>query len=114
MIELTSEYWDCECDTDYIHPSPQDKCEICDTTREEQPDSRVNEVLEAGFEIEDRQLTNDEYNELKWLYSGYYSDTMILSPRELYKMTLLENKASEDQVSELLEKFGKSIDSEFN
>lgn len=50
-IQTTEKYWDCECEKDYIHPKTQDKCTICGALAEEQPDSRVNEVLEQGFPI---------------------------------------------------------------
>lgn len=43
-VETTSEYWDCECETDYIHSKKIKVCERCNTNSEEQPDSRVAEV----------------------------------------------------------------------
>jgi hypothetical protein len=47
----TIQYWDCECETDYIHPRSQDNCEKCKATREDSPDSRVLEVYEAKLEL---------------------------------------------------------------
>lgn len=38
------DFWDCECKTNYIHPKEQPQCEICGSVREEQPDSRMNEI----------------------------------------------------------------------
>ncbi len=36
------DYWDCECDDNYIHPKTQTICFSCDTLRNESPDSRLN------------------------------------------------------------------------
>ena len=43
-IETTEEYWDCECDKDYIHPKNESFCLKCGTTAEDSPDSRIEEV----------------------------------------------------------------------
>jgi hypothetical protein len=48
-ILTTEKYWDCECLNDFIHPKSQKKCGKCGVVEEEQPDSRVNEVLAEGF-----------------------------------------------------------------
>ncbi len=38
-------FWDCECDTNYIHnKSEKTHCSICDCYEEDQPDSMENEV----------------------------------------------------------------------
>lgn len=42
--ETTSDFWDCECETEYIHHSGQSCCTKCGAIREECPDSRVTEV----------------------------------------------------------------------
>jgi hypothetical protein len=52
MSETTSEYWDCGCDDDYIHPANHFRCPICGVSREEQPDSKVEEVIEKGFPLD--------------------------------------------------------------
>jgi len=44
-IITTDKYWDCECDSDYIHPASEKTCQLCGAEREEQPDSRLEEVL---------------------------------------------------------------------
>jgi len=41
---LSPDFWDCECEKDYIHSRKTLHCSRCGTTEEEQPDSRVNEV----------------------------------------------------------------------
>ena len=43
---LVSNFWDCECDQNFIHrKSTTPKCEVCGTQHEDQPDSRANEIL---------------------------------------------------------------------
>ncbi len=44
-IILTPEYWDCECEKDYIHPKSQKSCKICGAKSHSQPDARANEVM---------------------------------------------------------------------
>jgi len=45
-IETTPDYWDCECEESYIHKKSDSlKCAKCGATQDEQPDSRVEEVL---------------------------------------------------------------------
>ena len=45
--ELSTEYWDCECDSFYIHPNSVDECLACGAKREEMPDSHQCEVDEG-------------------------------------------------------------------
>ena len=41
----TDDYWDCECEDNYINKkSEKEYCGWCDANMEDQPDSRVNEV----------------------------------------------------------------------
>ena len=45
MIELNENYWDCECEEDYIHEKAKKKyCVKCNTLHFNQPDSRQNEI----------------------------------------------------------------------
>ncbi len=50
-IELTDEYWDCECENDYIHLRSEETCPVCKALQEDQPSSHVSEVLRNGFVI---------------------------------------------------------------
>lgn len=50
-IQTTSEYWDCECNTNYIHPRAISACPVCGCVKDDQPDSIVSEVIKAGFGI---------------------------------------------------------------
>jgi len=38
------DYWDCECEHNYIHPASTTKCGICKAEAEDQPDSIQSEV----------------------------------------------------------------------
>ena len=42
--ETTPEYWDCECEEEYIHPAGQPCCTKCGAVREDCPDSRLAEI----------------------------------------------------------------------
>lgn len=42
--ETTSDFWDCECEEEYIHHSGQPCCTKCGAIREDCPDSRLSEV----------------------------------------------------------------------
>lgn len=43
-FKLSDDYWDCECVHDYIHPNTEDVCDKCKALREDQPDSRLDEI----------------------------------------------------------------------
>lgn len=43
-IELSPDYWDCECKYFYIHSNREEVCPRCDALRDEMPSSRVNEI----------------------------------------------------------------------
>jgi len=47
----TEDFWDCECEHNYIHPSGEgtNECKICGVQRNTSPDSRVEEVKKAGL-----------------------------------------------------------------
>ena len=45
MIKTNPNYWDCECESNYIHKKTETKhCVKCDTYEDEQPDSREDEI----------------------------------------------------------------------
>lgn len=48
-VETTEEYWDCECATNFIHPKTVAECLRCGAQRDDQPDSRVSEVIAHGL-----------------------------------------------------------------
>ncbi len=41
------DFWDCECEKNYIRPKKVNQCLMCGAIRENQPDSRANEVYKA-------------------------------------------------------------------
>ena len=43
---LTPLFWDCECEDTYIHSKEVTQCDRCDAHVDEQPESRLSEVLE--------------------------------------------------------------------
>jgi superfamily II helicase len=52
---LTPDFWDCECESNFIHRKTESFCKVCQRLAEEQPDSRVNEV---------KKILESEYNEI--------------------------------------------------
>lgn len=38
-------YWDCECEHDFIHPKTEKDCIKCGAIQEEAPDSITTEVI---------------------------------------------------------------------
>lgn len=46
-------YWDCECQTRYIHPKTNFTCPLCGAVPNEQPDSLMNEVANPSLWAED-------------------------------------------------------------
>ena len=100
-VVLTSQYWDCECEAEYIRfRCSQEECPICGAVREEQPDSRVNEVLAAGLSLMDEQ--EDEQEDPRWVQSiqgllGSYS------PFDVKKvLDEMQEQAKEDPVEKVL------------
>lgn len=50
-IELTGDFWDCACDTHFIHHRTLADCPLCETQGEDAPDSRINEVAQHVGEV---------------------------------------------------------------
>jgi len=46
-IPLTADFWDCECETGFVHHRTEARCPRCGASREEQPNSRAWEVFAA-------------------------------------------------------------------
>ena len=76
-IITTPDYWDCECENNYIHPRKHDECKVCGSIEEEQPESRLSEVYEQLF-IDNRPLTNEILEELgfddEFFHTGFDCD----------------------------------------
>ena len=60
-------FWNCECETDYIHPENHDHCLICGAVAENQPASQASEVQEylAEFGLTFPKVTNFEDGHLE-------------------------------------------------
>jgi hypothetical protein len=43
-IILNLEYWDCECEENFIHLINEKVCSVCNTRQENQPNSRESEI----------------------------------------------------------------------
>ena len=50
-IETTPDYWDCECEDQYIHPNSERICDRCSCVREDQPNSRISELYEMHYKL---------------------------------------------------------------
>jgi len=75
-IELTDEYWDCECEKNFIHLRSQESCPVCKAEQEDQPDSRVSEVLKNGFVIagQESEAANAKKLALEWMKNNVKVD----------------------------------------
>lgn len=59
--ETTPEYWDCECEEEYIHLAGQPCCTKCGAVREDCPDSRLAEIKpENMYRGKDENNTDDK------------------------------------------------------
>lgn len=45
-ITLSENHWDCECEKNYIHSVEVLHCPICGSDKEDQPNSRIEEMKE--------------------------------------------------------------------
>lgn len=54
-IELSPDFWDCECRYFYIHSKREESCPRCGVHRDEMPDSRINEIehfMNLGMQVD--------------------------------------------------------------
>ena len=58
-ILLNPDYWDCECEKNYIHEAKQKRCRKCGSRRDEMPDSRQNEIDEGTHFHKSKNDTSD-------------------------------------------------------
>ena len=47
-------YWDCECRNNFIHPHCVSRCKHCGVYADEQPDSRIAEIIKQLL-LEEKQ-----------------------------------------------------------
>lgn len=43
-MELSRDFWDCECVGEYIQPNTLEACPRCGAMRDEQPPARIDEI----------------------------------------------------------------------
>lgn len=43
-LTINLEYWDCECESDFIHSISENICSVCNSEKENNPNSRENEI----------------------------------------------------------------------
>lgn len=60
-IITTPLFWDCNCEDEFIRSAEEDQCYACGATRENSPDSRIEEVI--LFHIE-WKLDEDLYQQV--------------------------------------------------
>jgi len=54
---LSSLYWDCECESYFMHPMAVEECERCDALQSEWPQSRLNEMITGNNFAVDRPVS---------------------------------------------------------
>ena len=60
-IVTVDEFWDCECEMNYIHRKSKERvCTKCGCEEADMPDSRLNEIELLAPDL----LTSEEHNEL--------------------------------------------------
>ena len=99
-IELSLNYWDCECVHHYIHPNCVYTCELCGSLQDEQPPSRVTEVIQLYPDMEGWYTENNQKASIMKTTTQQYQDKfMHLAPTVLrvsynalqQQVTYLEN-----------------------
>jgi hypothetical protein len=70
----TRDYWDCECETDYIHPRRKKRCKKCRAYWFNCPESRISEV-EAHLEAKKQEKIEKERTRKK--YNDYQLEEMM-------------------------------------
>ncbi len=51
-MDTNPNYWDCDCDINYIHPKTVPVCPRCEARAETQPDARQEEIDLYGVEAD--------------------------------------------------------------
>ena len=64
-LSTVIEFWDCECESDYIHKSRVKYCKRCQCHKDDQPNSHLDEVIEFYPEVMQWNWTDVEGNEIE-------------------------------------------------
>ena len=67
--QLSSDYWDCQCEENFIQPNAIEKCPHCEACRDEMPDSRQ-------YEVEQGKMFNKVCGTCKYL-GVVFDDTYV-------------------------------------
>ena len=62
-FETNPQYWECNCEENYIHKIPNNYCPLCKAERRYQPDSRQNEIDEYYDSNTDEAQYNGDIEE---------------------------------------------------
>jgi len=97
-ISTTDKYWDCECEKNFIRPKEFVNCATCGSCKDEQPDSRVNELIALGFSLPDESWNDIPAFNVKKLGIDWLRQN--LEPKEDWP---------EDQWAELSDDFSMNV-----
>lgn len=51
FVELDHNFWDCSCESNYIHPIGETGCDKCGASVQTSPSSRASEVKEYKMDL---------------------------------------------------------------
>ena len=62
MITTTTKFWNCNCEHDFFRHECETYCYVCDAEREDNPDSRVDEIEQylKGWTCSNCNMTYEE------------------------------------------------------
>lgn len=73
-VTTDTRFWDCECEENYINlKAEQTECTLCGAKDEDQPDSRVNEIMNMGLYFS--QLPSPE-TRAQWRFPQFYPEAV--------------------------------------
>ena len=80
VIATNPDYWDCECKVNFIHAKTDTlECRLCQSTHEDQPDSRVSEIRISDESI----FLMMAVNVFSFIGDPAYQTILKLSPENL-------------------------------
>ena len=103
-FDTTIYFWDCSCDDFYIHPHYEKTCPDCTDNRDENPDSRVDEVIKYAKAW---QLDPDVVHQVELAYPKYSS---LLSEEQVDAIFSLPNVMCDELTDEQFQQLILSLD----
>jgi hypothetical protein len=99
-IITVQDFWDCECDNDFIHRKSEKSCRVCKANNEDMPDSMLHEILiEFGDKL-DRHERAELTLFLAEKNSGY-KKSEELTDAQSHQVDVMHNAAF-DAMSEIM------------